>query len=491
MQLEQILYEKFSYKGFRLGQKEIIESVLAGHDTLAVLPTGSGKSLCYQLPGLIIEGITIIVSPLLSLMQDQVEQLKAKGIKQVVALNSFLTLAERKFVLKNLATYKFIYTSPEMLQNEHILTALRKLPIRLFVVDEAHCISQWGYDFRPDYLELGVIRQRLGNPQVLALTATARRQVREDIQASLQMTGTKEFLYPIDRKNIALQVERFGSQIEKNERLLELVRDLQGPGIIYFSSKKMADYYATLLGQNNYRVASYHSEIEQEQRILLQQQFLYGEIDLICATSAFGMGVNKENIRYCLHYHPPVDLESYFQEIGRAGRDGKNSIAIMLYCPDDYYLQTQLIANELPDRGQIHYFARWKEEQQKQLRGNSSDVQMAEYPPGFTEIQFRLLEKFYQRINHVDQFISTTSTFVEKRLAWKQEKLQEITEWIHSTGCRRKKLLEYFEERQSEIVEPCCDSCGFDIRIFFQREDRVNNTESLNWKNRINELFHV
>lgn len=490
LKLEQFLFEKFSYRSFRPGQREIIESVLEGHDTLAVLPTGSGKSLCYQLPGLMRKGTTLIISPLLSLMQDQVEQLKMKGEKRVVALNSFLAFPERTRVLHNLATFKFIYISPEMLQNEQILAALQKLSIQLFVVDEAHCISQWGYDFRPDYLSLGAIRRALNNPQVLALTATARKRVREDIKFHLQIADAKEFIFSIDRPNIALVVEKLSVQAEKQERLFELVKHLQGPGIIYFSSKKMADHYAERFQKKGMRVASYHSEIDQEQRILLQQQFLYGELDLICATSAFGMGVNKEDVRYCIHFHPPVDLESYFQEIGRAGRDGKNSVAIMLYCPDDLYLQQQLISSELPDHRQIYQFARWKMDVFPHQGNNKKTESREEILPEFTETQWRLLEKFFSQVKDKAQFIPEITSFVENRLAFKQAQLQKMTNWVNASGCRRKNLLHYFEESEKEHVSPCCDHCGVDLTIFYRKEQKVIPAEEFHWRRQLKKLFN-
>ena len=490
MNLEQILFDRFSYRSFRPGQKEVIESVMNGHDTLAVLPTGTGKSLCYQLPGIIRKGTTLIVSPLLSLMQDQVEQLKMKGEKRVVALNSFLSFSERNRVLNHITDYKFIYVSPEMLQNEQILEALKRLTISLFVVDEAHCISQWGYDFRPDYLSLGTIRQYLGDPQVLALTATARRKVRDDIKKQLRIRKGKEFIFSIDRPNIAIIVEKLKDQRKKQERLIELVKLLQGPGVIYFSSKKMADQYANIFQEEGLRAASYHSEIDQEQRILLQQQFLYGELELICATSAFGMGVNKEDIRYCIHYHPPVDLESYFQEIGRAGRDGKNSVAIMLYSPDDIYIQRRLITGELPDDEQIKQYVHWKMNVLQQWGENKNTNAPEEIPTGFTETQWRLLEKFSRNINDSHHFVKEMTSFVTERLAIKSKLLQELTAWIHAPGCRRENLLHYFEEPIEKHVISCCDICGVDLSLYYLKEKRQAMSGEFDWKKHLAKLFN-
>ncbi len=490
MDLEHILFEKFSYTSFRTGQKEIIESVLEGQDTLALLPTGSGKSLCYQLPGYILPGAVLIVSPLISLMQDQVEQMKVRGEKRAVALNSFLSPEEKSFVLKNLHFFKFIYISPEMLQSELIIRKLQEIEISLFVIDEAHCISQWGYDFRPDYLELGKIRKLAGNPPILALTATAGEEVRRDIKKYLYMEEAKEYIYSTDRHNIAVSVIHAANYAEKREQLFDLVGRLEGPGILYFSSKKLADETAAEINRRFLGpAASYHADLDPEMRILLQQQFLYDELKIMCATSAFGMGINKENIRYIIHFHPPLTVEAYVQEIGRAGRDGKKSLAILLFSEDDLFLQQQLIAGELPTEQQIDAFCKWLEKNQFKPVEWDRIEETYSGMGGYSEVQWRLLCKFYTKMHNRSSFPQAMKKFVDQRLQIKNKKLNEMISFIHHQGCKREKLLRFFNEEKEQPIENCCDYCGIDFSFYEDRNHAVQNKVSFQWKKRLGEIF--
>lgn len=429
--LEAILKNEFGYPTFKTGQKETIESLLAGKDTLAILPTGTGKSLCYQFIGKYLKRSVLIVSPLISLMQDQVEQLRYSGEKAVVALNSQLSFAEKRFVLQNIASFQYIYVSPEMLGSAEVLNALGQLELGLFVIDEAHCISQWGPDFQPEYLNLGKIRKKLHEPLTLALTATATPRVAQDITASLGLAQTGNVIrYPVDRLNIYLGTQSFINEPEKLAYLLELLPKLNGKGIIYFSSKKKADEINENLVTKGFKSAVYHADLELTERFLVQQQFLNDQLDVICATSAFGMGINKPNIRYVIHYHMPNDLEAYVQEIGRCSRDGKPGIAVLLYEPGDLKRQEFLIEKTLPNPQQIRYFTKHQELLQN-------------FPSEETQLLARLLANGYQK----DQI----ETLVKKRQTERNAALQKMYQYLKTGNCKRQFIAQYFGDKVENI----------------------------------------
>ena len=480
MNLTDELYNHFGFSSFRTGQEDVISSVLNGKDTLALLPTGTGKSLCYQLPGYLMTGAVLIVSPLLSLMQDQVDQFRMMGEKKVIALNSFLTFQERKKLLNTLHLYRFIYISPEMLTNEFVLEKIKKLNITLFVVDEAHCISQWGHDFRPDYLNLHEVRALLGNPVTLALTATATEEVREDIIKYLRLKRVNQLIFSVDRPNISLTVDKVRNHQMKVKKLLYLVKHLQKPGIIYFSSKRLAEEIAQLLRNEGIgNIAAYHAGMEQEQRILIQQQFLHDQIQIICATSAFGMGVNKDNIRFVIHFHMPYQLESYLQEIGRAGRDGEQSIAILLYAPGDELLPLQMFDQELPTDSQIEQFYNLSDERKKHV-----DLL------NLSEIQHRFLIYYSKLSEEQSILINKVKKIRDSRIQYKQLKLKDMIKWLKSTSCRRKDILEYFNETQTLQIHNCCDNCGIQMEEFeMEIVESINEEQQKTWQSMLGHLL--
>jgi ATP-dependent DNA helicase RecQ len=489
MNLQRELQKWFGYESFREGQGDVISSVLQQRDTIAMLPTGTGKSLCYQLPAYIKGSSVLIVSPLLSLMQDQVEHMKVMGEKKAVALNSFLDFREKSYILKTLRKYKFIFISPEMLMSPKVMERLKALSISLFVVDEAHCISQWGHDFRPDYQRLGEIRTALGSPVTLALTATANFEVREDIKKILLMNDCNEIVYSADRPNISLAITKPSTFHEKMDRLLEVVSSYQSPGIIYFSSKKMAEETAAWLKQKSLlKTAYYHGGMEQEQRILIQQQFLHGQLDVICATSAFGMGINKPDIRFVIHFHLPSSAEAYLQEIGRAGRDGKRSVAMLLYSPGDEGLLYQIIENEMPSDFQIEEFFN-----PASTRTESELLDQI----GLNEVHIRFLT-FYKQVyinrsndskssdNGIVPFIKRTR---DMRLESKRSKISMMAQWAAAATCRRHGILQMFGELYDKQEDMCCDICGLDYDRFLGTGNDSGKEEILTWEEQLGRLL--
>ncbi|MCP8968726.1 RecQ family ATP-dependent DNA helicase [Ectobacillus ponti] len=487
MKLEEVLQQKFGYASFRPGQQEIIADLLAGHHVVAMLPTGGGKSICYQLPGMLLDGAVLIVSPLLSLMEDQVNQLRLFGEKRVIAFNSFRTIEEKQEALQNIKKYKFIFASPEMLQARSFLQALQQVPLALFVVDEAHCISQWGYDFRPDYQRLQEVIAMLRRPPVLAITATATGQVLRDIVGSLGLGEVQMHLRSVDRPNIALQLDMAGSIEEKKEKLRAYAKRLAGPGIIYCSSRSWAETIAEELRHAGIsRAAHYHGGMAQEDRMLIQQQFMKGQLDVISCTSAFGMGINKADVRYVIHFHYPANLEAYLQEIGRAGRDGLDSLAVLLLCPFDHELPAGMIAEELPSEAHISYFLSLLQERLfRQSALPVRDVeQIGRNVAGLSEQHWRFLLYHLERMGVVQQGnlllgVVTGETGrrlaleAAKRLADKQEKLQRMRWWLQRTDCRREGILQYFDSEAAGEPVYCCDLCGIDVTHYENKREEA------------------
>ncbi|WP_373892673.1 ATP-dependent DNA helicase RecQ [Virgibacillus sp. CBA3643] len=503
--LEDSLKAHFNYTTFRLGQKEIIEDVMRGKDVLGILPTGSGKSICYQLPAALLEGTVIVVSPLISLMVDQVKQLKAVNFKAVIALNSFMSPVDRKRAYDHLHKYKLIYISPELLQNNEVMGYLRRLKIRLFVIDEAHCISQWGHEFRPDYLKLSSIIQSFGKPSLLALSATATPDVQQDIITALKVPNITKHIHPIDRDNITFAVEQVTDDTEKQSIITELLANYQVPTLIYFSSRKMAEDTARLLSEKLplKQIAFYHGGMEQYDRIMIQQQFMNDQLDVICCTSAFGMGVNKDNIRLVIHFHLPTQIEAYIQETGRAGRDGESSVSLLLFSEKDAYLPRKIIQKELPtaDDLELAFHQLYKLYQTGELY--PGDITQVESLFQINEIQWRFLtyqfEKhgmikgnriIYQQENWQHAFQQINNHRIDRSLL-KENKLTEMLTWIHEKECLRKHLYKTFQTSYSKPKYQCCSNCGFSFATWMPVETNIEETAATTWQGKLKKLLLI
>jgi ATP-dependent DNA helicase RecQ len=331
--IRSILLKYWGYSSFRLLQEDIINSVLEGKDTLALLPTGGGKSVCFQVPALAIDGLCVVVTPLIALMKDQVENLKNRGIR-AVAIHSGMTSYEIEVVINNCVydDVKFLYLSPERLETDIIIHNIDKMNVNLLAVDEAHCISQWGYDFRPSYLKIAEIRKKLPGVPVLALTATATTDVIPDIQEKLEFSKPNLFRLSFERKNLTYVVLK---EEDKLNRLLKVVNNLKGSGIVYVRSRRRSVEIRNFLNNNHVMADFYHAGLDQKTRDIKQNLWMRGESRVMVATNAFGMGIDKPDVRFVAHVDIPDNLEAYFQEAGRAGRDGKLSYAVLLYDDSD------------------------------------------------------------------------------------------------------------------------------------------------------------
>lgn len=330
----------------------MIDAIFSGRDTLCIMPTGGGKSLCYQLPTIAREGVTIVVSPLIALMKDQVDSLQEQGFA-ATCINSSLQPADQFARINAMVNgqYKLVYVAPERLRSVAFMQAVAETNIQLLAVDEAHCISQWGHDFRPDYARLGRLRTLLGNPQTVALTATATQTVRDDICKVLELEDPAVFVTGFARKNLALRVESPNSNSQRDEKLIEFLKTTPGSGIVYASTRKNCEHVVELVaGKIDRRVEYYHAGLDGAQRRTVQENFMTGRTPIIVATNAFGMGIDKSNLRFVLHYNLPGSIEAYYQEAGRAGRDGKPSTCLMLYSYQDRFLQEFFVENNYPSR---------------------------------------------------------------------------------------------------------------------------------------------
>jgi len=413
----EVLERYFGYRTFRPGQGEVVDRLLQGGDVLSVMPTGAGKSICFQVPALCLEGITLVVSPLISLMKDQVGALLQAGVKAAY-LNSSLTERQFGLALRNArqGMYKIIYVAPERLETESFLRFAQQADISLLAVDEAHCISQWGQDFRPSYLNIPQFIQALPKrPAVGAFTATATPQVRADIVRALELEDPFTLVSGFDRPNLFFQVEVPKSKKEALLRFLAPRREESG--IIYCATRKTVEEVCAFLQERGFSAGRYHAGLESRERQTSQEDFSYGRVRLMVATNAFGMGIDKSDVRFVVHYNMPKDVESYYQEAGRAGRDGEEAHCLLLYSPGDVRTNQFLI----------------------ELRGEEETD-----------------EGYAQRVRR------------------EQERLKYMTIYCRTTGCLRGYLLKYFGEKAKEH----CGKCG-SCRSNFQELDITRDAQQI------------
>ena len=468
------LLERFGLSTFRGGQLEVVTAALAGRDVLAVMPTGAGKSLCYQLPALAGPGLTVVVSPLLALMKDQVEGLRAKNIP-AAALNSLQDKAEQAQTLAQLGDLQLLYLSPERLGSSAVQRALKQVGVTRLVVDEAHCLSGWGHDFRPDYRQLGEIRQALGDPPVTALTATATEVVREDIVTLLSLRDPVRVLTGFDRPNLRYRVLPVPNETARLEALQTLLRrsefsDL--PAIVYADTRAQTEAVAELIRTWGLESAAYHAGLEAEQRNAVQDAFLAGRLQVIVATSAFGMGVDKRDVAQVVHLSLPASLEAYYQEAGRAGRGGDAAVCTLLYAPEDGARQAGRLAGSSPnllDLKRSYLYLRNRRPGAVSADELETDLKLSRGKligaVSTLEAQGVVTTARAGRAVHLGLTAAFQNTVPDFQAAWVADLNERRAALLRSAlcyadleGCRRRQLLGYFGDLSS--TGPCgCDVC--------------------------------
>ncbi|HEY0755323.1 MAG TPA: ATP-dependent DNA helicase RecQ [Ktedonobacteraceae bacterium] len=470
--LRRITRDKMHFDALRPGQETAIQALLEGHDTLAVMPTGSGKSFIYQAAALLIAGPTVIISPLIALQMDQVEAIEDQSMGEVALLNSTLSAAEweEAFAVLKGGKLEFLFLTPEQLSNQETLQRVREAKPALFVVDEAHCISEWGHDFRPGYARLGAIIEALGHPRVLALTATASQPVRDEIVERLGMHKPSIVVQGFDRPNLWLGVEKFYDEGDKKRALTERIAQAEKPGIVYVGTRKHAEELAEHLRTQNRTAVAYHAGMKAKERVKAQTAFMQDEIEVIVATTAFGMGVNKGNVRFVYHYEISDSVDAYYQEIGRAGRDGAQAKVILFYNSKDLGLRSfltssgkvavdevEMVARVVHEHGGISDPRVLKEEldiSQTRLTQVLSYLEELEV----VQILFDGKVKPYKKPANLNAIANEAVRFHENRRQVVRSRLAMMQGYAEVASCRRKYLLNYFGE---ELDKPCgfCDIC--------------------------------
>ena len=478
------LRKHFGFEEFREGQQEVISTILSGNDAMVVMPTGSGKSLCYQLPALMMDGATLVVSPLIALMKDQVDALHARGLPATF-INSAIPETEQRARIESLrrGEYKLVYVAPERFRSSRFNAALRSVNISLFAVDEAHCVSTWGHDFRPDYLRLKHVIESLGNMRTLALTATATPYVRSDIIQQLGLKDPQTFVSGFDRPNLSIEVVHTQREREKISRIKRLASSHSGSGIIYASTRKAVEQVGSRLKELGLSVVTYHAGMSDGQRIKAQEDFMTGRKQMIVATNAFGMGIDKAEIRFVVHYQMPGSIEAYYQEIGRAGRDGLPSTCLLLFNYADKNTHDFFIDGSYPNgtlvrqvydalvstglkRIELSATELAKRAQQKNEMAVNSALYLLERAghiernmvgPNRDEQGSRRSRTIFMLDDPPVSQLRTNQTDVARRGDLERRKLREIIELCYTEYCYRAYILDYFGDRHHARQ---CGTCG-------------------------------
>lgn len=478
VQLHSILKKYFGFEQFRGDQEQVVQRLLMQEDALVVMPTGFGKSLCYQLPAAVFQergqGVVLVLSPLIALMEDQVAQARQKGL-EARAIHSGMDKRERNRALEEFkkGALSLLYVTPERFRKEEFQDAIDQIPISLLAVDEAHCISLWGHDFRPDYSKLGVIRERLKNPPTVALTATATPRVQEDILNQLHLSSTaKRFLGGIERPELAVQVHDLFSLENKLEKIIQLRARIKGPMIIYWSLIGTLEKALAGLRRKGFKLTKYHGQMSAQDRRKAQEDFFEDDNATLFATPAFGLGIDKANIRAVIHGEMPTSIESYYQEVGRAGRDRQSAQGHLLYDEDDVSIAMDFIKWSCPEPSFVRGVFQLVRDRSDAYRAGGPDFlrqEMNFYNSRDFRVETSLNQleragslewngKFYEPRDYWDEEFFAVAGH-QQHLKSQNEKLLAMLRWAkQDEGCRMKTIYSYFGHSE---VEPCgvCDLC--------------------------------